>query len=104
MSTTYMTIHDLLRITYTYEAQAAEAGADARAHLRSRSNSHASICSVSLLHLLASGSDMATNSLQSPEVCSHLTSSALSSEFAALETDFTQQFANKKRDSCVSMA
>lgn len=43
MSTTYMTIHDLLRITYTYEAQALEAEAQAR----SRSSSQSSICSVS---------------------------------------------------------
>jgi hypothetical protein len=44
MSTTRLTIYDLLRITYTYESQALLAGAPPR---RSSSSSISSICSVS---------------------------------------------------------
>ncbi|KAH7090516.1 hypothetical protein FB567DRAFT_293654 [Paraphoma chrysanthemicola] len=68
MSTVCLTIHDLLRITYTYEAQALEAQAQAR----KRSDS---VCST-------------------PEECQHLSSLSSSppAHFATLETDFTQRY------------
>ncbi|KAH9875193.1 hypothetical protein J1614_004683 [Plenodomus biglobosus] len=68
MSTLHLTIHDLLRITYTYEAQAHEAAA------RSRSNS---VCST-------------------PETCSHLPTTP-SAEYTTLETDYTQKYCRKSR-------
>ncbi|OAL50079.1 hypothetical protein IQ07DRAFT_587758 [Pyrenochaeta sp. DS3sAY3a] len=65
MSTTCLTIYDLLRITYTYETQALEQEA------RSRSNS---FCST-------------------PETCSHLSPPLPSSPmYSTLETDFTAMF------------
>ncbi|KAF1851814.1 uncharacterized protein K460DRAFT_273514 [Cucurbitaria berberidis CBS 394.84] len=70
MSTTCLTIHDLLRITYTYETQALEAEA------RSRSSS---LCST-------------------PDTCSHLSGPASpSATFANLETDFTHKYCRKGR-------
>ncbi|KAF2737553.1 hypothetical protein EJ04DRAFT_103121 [Polyplosphaeria fusca] len=81
MSTTYLSIHDLLRVTYFYEAQSAEAES------RSRSNSEASVCSNS-------------------SVCRHPASATTlgnSGRFASLETDFTPLYAGKKRDSAFSM-
>ncbi|KAF1916813.1 hypothetical protein BDU57DRAFT_450073 [Ampelomyces quisqualis] len=65
MSTTCLTIHDLLRITYAYEAQALQALA------RKRSDS----------------------ACFTPETCSHLSPpSSPSWAFAMLETDFTYRY------------
>ncbi|EAT85197.1 hypothetical protein HBI56_073940 [Parastagonospora nodorum] len=65
MSTTCLTIHDLLRITYTYEAQALQAQA------RKRSDS----------------------ACFTPETCSHLSPPPSPSPgFATLETDFTHRY------------
>ncbi|USP81167.1 hypothetical protein yc1106_08441 [Curvularia clavata] len=83
MSTTYLSIHDLLRITYTYEMQAVETQAQSQEHLlRPRSDS---ACSM-------------------PEICAHLSppSPMLSSALAnreELETDFTDLFSQKKKAS-----
>ncbi|KAF2787507.1 hypothetical protein K505DRAFT_329633 [Melanomma pulvis-pyrius CBS 109.77] len=90
MSTMYLSVHDLLRITYTYEARAVEEVA------RSRSNSDAS----SDASYSAANPNHASPS-PSPSTSSQLESS--SRDFSALETDFTYLFARKKRDSCVSM-
>ncbi|EOA91011.1 uncharacterized protein SETTUDRAFT_158491 [Exserohilum turcica Et28A] len=78
MSTTYLSIHDLLRITYTYEMQAVEAQARVQQEQpRPRSDS---ACSM-------------------PEICAHLSppSPTLSSFANAqeLETDFTHLFGSK---------
>ncbi|EUC38992.1 hypothetical protein COCCADRAFT_32036 [Bipolaris zeicola 26-R-13] len=83
MSTTHLTIHDLLRITYTYEMQAIEAQAQSQQYLqRPRSDS---ACSM-------------------PEICAHLSppSPRLSSAYSnleELETDFTSAFSQKKKTS-----
>ncbi|KAF2027493.1 hypothetical protein EK21DRAFT_114714 [Setomelanomma holmii] len=71
MSTTCLTIHDLLRITYTYEAQALEAQARERSH---------SVCST-------------------PEECLHLTPPPPSPapHFATLETDFTHRYSRLRK-------
>ncbi|KAF2829673.1 hypothetical protein CC86DRAFT_464194 [Ophiobolus disseminans] len=71
MSTTLLSMHDLLRITYTYEARALEE----QAKSRKRSDS---ACAM-------------------PEQCSNLPSSrSLSTssthDFASLETDFTFRY------------
>jgi hypothetical protein len=90
MSTTRLTIYDLLRITYTYESQALEAEA------RSRSNS---MCSVSSLQsrsfLCMTGADFC----KTPETCSMLSTSppAPPSVAEALETDFTQRYCQTRR-------
>lgn len=87
MSTTYMTVYDLLRITYTYEARALEQGrSESPTHpqtFRPRADSSMSIC-------------------EDPETCQHLpfasTAHDLSTSgnaFAALETDFTAQYARR---------
>ncbi|KAF1358975.1 hypothetical protein EJ07DRAFT_122407 [Lizonia empirigonia] len=68
MSTTRMTVYDLLRITYTYEGRAMEEAA------RSRSDS---ICSVH------------------PESCSHMSPPSPSGNYSFLETDFTQRYCRK---------
>ncbi|KAF2639357.1 hypothetical protein P280DRAFT_454656 [Massarina eburnea CBS 473.64] len=84
MSTTYLSIYDLLRITYTYESQAAM-------------EAYESVQKPDPL----SRSDCC---MQTPELClnaSRPTPSA--TKYAALETDFTDLYAQKKRDSCVSM-
>lgn len=104
MSTTYITVHDLLRITYTYEAQAIEAHAEAR----SRSSSQASVCSVSAPPLHLRSLDTGSNLTQTPDLCSSNSSSPVPAsnrnlDFATLETDFTPMFARKKRDSGVLM-
>ncbi|CAI6264181.1 unnamed protein product [Periconia digitata] len=84
MSTTYLSIYDLLRITYTYESQAME-GDCQRPSSRHRSESQVSSCST-------------------PELCMHVAASTTPSmSYAELETDFTDLYAKKKRDSCVSM-
>ncbi|KAF1962758.1 hypothetical protein CC80DRAFT_399206 [Byssothecium circinans] len=85
MSTTYLSIYDLLRITYTYESQAAIEEAQARSQNRKRADSATSICST-------------------PGLCRHVSTEMTSStNYAALETDFTDIYARKKRDSCVSI-
>ncbi|KAG9185275.1 hypothetical protein G6011_07819 [Alternaria panax] len=74
MSTTHLTIHDLLRITYTYEMRALEA--QARMQTRPRADS---ACSM-------------------PETCAHLSPPTPSSpEHAILETDFTETYCRKTR-------
>ena len=102
MSTTYLSIHDLLRITYTYEMQAMETQAQAQHQLRSRSDS---ACSVSYrpIRLLRHDREahVLTDKSQMPEICAHLSppSPRLSSAFANLEdleTDFTNSFIQKK--------
>ncbi|KAF2017288.1 hypothetical protein BU24DRAFT_147569 [Aaosphaeria arxii CBS 175.79] len=87
MSTTYMTIHDLLRITHTYEARAYEAQA------RERSDSMSSMSSEQALtsHMSSSPSSSSVGGL------------VVATDFSALETDFTKLFARKKRDSVVSI-
>ncbi|PVH99233.1 hypothetical protein DM02DRAFT_438175 [Periconia macrospinosa] len=84
MSTTYLSVYDLLRITYTYESQAIEA--ECQHHPQQNClDSQISTCST-------------------PEICMHAAESkSSSSTYAALETDFTAVYARKKRDSCVSM-
>ncbi|CAE7024125.1 hypothetical protein PTT_15585 [Pyrenophora teres f. teres 0-1] len=85
MSTTYLSIHDLLRITYTYEMQAAEAEANMQlpqARLRSDS-----ACSM-------------------PEICAHLdplpphphmATSTSTAHDGFFETDFTEMYCRKGR-------
>ncbi|KAF3043901.1 hypothetical protein E8E11_008303 [Didymella keratinophila] len=67
MSTTRLTIYDLLRITYTYEGQALEQASRIRRD---------SVCST-------------------PETCSHMSPPSPSGKFSGLETDFTQRFCRK---------
>lgn len=94
MSTTHLTIHDLLRITYTYEMRALEA----QAHMQPRPRSD-SACSVGLLKFMDEGRRMAkTNNVQMPETCAHLSPPTPSSpEHAILETDFTEKYCRKSR-------
>jgi hypothetical protein len=95
MSTTYLSIHDLLRITYFYEGKAAEVG------FRSRSNSDTSVCSVSRFHRLLDNRGEADD-VKNSSTCRHPSSATElgnNAQFAAMETDFTERFAKKKRDS-----
>ncbi|KAK7192464.1 hypothetical protein DPSP01_009718 [Paraphaeosphaeria sporulosa] len=77
MSTSYLSIYDLLRIAYTYEAQA----------LAAEWRKDGFIESIA--------------SCPTPEICKNAESSPC---YEALETDFTQKYARRKRDSCVSMS
>ncbi|KAJ8116329.1 hypothetical protein OPT61_g2233 [Boeremia exigua] len=67
MSTTRLTIYDLLRITYTYEGKAQEEAARIRRD---------SVCST-------------------PESCSQMASISPDNSFSGLETDFTQRYSRK---------
>ncbi|KAF1944291.1 hypothetical protein EJ02DRAFT_341444 [Clathrospora elynae] len=79
MSTHCLTIHDLLRITYTYEAQSFQAQAQAQAQTQAQRTRSDSACSM-------------------PEVCSHLSPpTSPSPEYAILETDFTQTYSRNNR-------
>jgi hypothetical protein len=85
MSTTCLTIYDLLRITYTYEAQALQAQSP-----RKRSDS---ACSVS--RSLPCGKHEVGYRLmirQTPETCSLMPTLTEPTGFATLETDFTQRY------------
>ncbi|KAF9738199.1 hypothetical protein PMIN01_03482 [Paraphaeosphaeria minitans] len=77
MSTTYLSIYDLLRIAYTYESQA----------LVAEGHKQGGITVIS--------------SCPTPEICKNV---GTSSCYDALETDFTQKYARRKRNSCVSMS
>jgi hypothetical protein len=83
MSTTYVSIYDLLRVVHTYEAQAAM---QTESQSRKRSDSIISQCSTPDADPKSSG----PNPLSTPD-------------FSAYETDFTPVFANKKRQSSVSV-
>ncbi|KAJ4994356.1 hypothetical protein SVAN01_00185 [Stagonosporopsis vannaccii] len=67
MSTTCLTVYDLLRITYAYEGKALEEAARIRRD---------SVCST-------------------PESCSHMSPPSPSGNFSGLETDFTQRYSRK---------
>ena len=113
MSTTYMTVYDLLRITYTYEARALEQGrTESPSHpqsFRPRADSSMSICEVCTIshtplfcYSLASdwnNKPASTNIPQDPETCQHLPLAGntlpTGNHFAALETDFTAQYARR---------
>lgn len=84
MSTTRLSIYDLLRITYTYECQALEQAARIRRD---------SSCSVRRLHVYPSKAVLTIP--QTPESCSHISPPSPSGNFSGLETDFTQQFCRK---------
>ncbi|KAH7561953.1 hypothetical protein BM1_03057 [Bipolaris maydis] len=86
MSTIHLTIHDLLRITYTYEMQAIESQAQSQQYTQ------------------RPRSDSACSKRQMPEICAHLSppSPRLSSAYSTLEeleTDFTSSFSQKKKAS-----
>jgi hypothetical protein len=66
MSTTYLSIHDLLRITYTYEARAVEEVA------MTRSNSDASTSSYSVFTLYPSGLNLSTDLMDFMEFLSEI--------------------------------
>ncbi|KAF1966238.1 hypothetical protein BU23DRAFT_560406 [Bimuria novae-zelandiae CBS 107.79] len=78
MSTTYLTIYDLLRITYMYEARAL-------AEVDAQSCSRSPIASLTCI---------------TPELCK---TEQTSPPYEALETDFTPKYARNTRHSCVSM-
>ncbi|RAR08307.1 hypothetical protein DDE82_002287 [Stemphylium lycopersici] len=83
MSTTHLTIHDLLRITYTYEMQAVEAQARMHEQQQQQQFRHRSDSACSM-----------------PEICAHLsppspTLSPTEQSIEELETDFTQLFSRK---------
>lgn len=67
MSTTHLTIYDLLRITYTYEGKALEQAARIRRD---------SVCST-------------------PESCAQMSPTSPSGNFSGLETDFTHRYGRK---------
>ncbi|KAF3008746.1 hypothetical protein E8E13_010050 [Curvularia kusanoi] len=67
MSTTRITVYDLLRITYTYEAKALAEAARVRRD---------SVCST-------------------PESCLKMTPPSPNGNFSGLETDFTQRYSRK---------
>ncbi|KAF2689493.1 hypothetical protein K458DRAFT_358289 [Lentithecium fluviatile CBS 122367] len=100
MSTTYVSIYDLLRITYTYEAQAMVAESQSR----KRTDSFLSFCPVSFSSDNAQNTKLTSN--PTPDVCSHISgpNPLPSSSFAALETDFTPVYASKKGGSSSSMS
>ena len=85
MSTTHLTIYDLLRITYTYENKALR---DAERMRRD------SVCSVSFLDRDAT-QRRCTDSLQTPESCLKMAPSSPVGNFNGLETDFTQRYSRK---------
>jgi hypothetical protein len=94
MSTYNLTIHDLLRITYTYEAQAFEA--QARTQTRPRRDSACSVSVPSFKHPLEKV--LSANMPQMPETCSHPSPPTPSSpQHEMLETDFTQLYCQKGR-------
>ena len=66
MSTTYLSIHDLLRITYTYEARAIEEVA------MTRSNSDASTSSYSVCTLYPSGLNLSIDLIDFMEFLSEI--------------------------------
>jgi hypothetical protein len=85
MSTTHLTIYDLLRITYTYENKALR---DAERMRRD------SVCSVSFLDRdTMQGRN--TDSVQTPESCLKLAPPSPGGNFSGLETDFTQRYSRK---------
>ncbi|KAF2708291.1 hypothetical protein K504DRAFT_468641, partial [Pleomassaria siparia CBS 279.74] len=86
MSTMYLSIHDLLCITYTYGARAVERES------RSRSSSSSS----------ASSTCSRPNSITSPPYHT-IPETRVTADYSALETDFTHTYAKNKMDSCMSM-